>query len=84
MASVAPFGSGLGGAAAGCAGAAGGGAAAGAAGAPIQRRIQPNTSSYHWTEFFGFSTQWFSSGKTSSRDGMLRRCSAVNAAIPCV
>src|SRR3954447_11430583 len=60
------------------------GAAAGAGAPPIHRAIQPNTSSYHWIEFFGFSTQWFSSGNTSSRDGMLRRWSAVKAAIPCV
>jgi hypothetical protein len=33
------------------------GAAVGAGEPPMYRRIQPNTSSYHWTEFFGFSTQ---------------------------
>ncbi len=51
---------------------------------PVHLPIQPNTSSYHWTLFFGFSTQWFSSGKASRREGMLRRWSAVKAARPCV
>ena len=35
----------------------------------VQRSSQPRTSWYQRTEFAGFSTQWFSSGKTSSRDG---------------
>src|SRR6185312_13301563 len=51
---------------------------------PSHWRSQSNTSWYHCTEFLGFSTQWFSSGKISSREGMFRRWSAVKAAIPCV
>ena len=51
---------------------------------PIHCRIQSNTLSYHWIEFLGLSTQWFSSGNTSSFDGMPRRWSAVKLASPCV
>ena len=51
---------------------------------PVQRSIHPSTSPYHCRELAGFSTQWFSLGLTTSRDGMPRRCSAVNAAIPCM
>ena len=49
-----------------------------------QRLSQLNEVWCHCNEFLGLSTQWFSSGKTSSSEGTPRRCSAVNAARPCV
>ncbi len=48
----------------------------------VHLSIQPSTSRYHWRLFFGWSTQWFSFGLTSRRDGMSRRWSAVKAANP--
>src|SRR3546814_10478850 len=49
----------------------------------LQRCNHACTVSCHCTLLCGFRTQWFSSGNTSSSDAMPRRCSAVNAAMPC-
>jgi hypothetical protein len=48
------------------------------------RSIHPRTVSYHWMEFAGLRTQWFSSGKYRSFDGIPSRCSAVKDAMPWV
>src|SRR5579862_6778490 len=45
---------------------------------------QPRTSAYQRTEFWGFRTQWFSSGKTTSLDGTPCLWSAVNIERPSV
>lgn len=42
------------------------------------------TSSCQTMLFAGFNTQWFSSGKYKSSDGMPRRCNAVKAVQPSV
>jgi hypothetical protein len=43
---------------------------------------QANTSLCQWTLFFGFSTQWPSSGKLTNRLGTFCLCNALNSSCP--
>ena len=49
----------------------------------VHSSSQPSTVSCHWMEFAGLRTQWFSSGKKRSFDGMPLRCRAVKVPRPC-
>ena len=50
----------------------------------VRRRLrtQSRTVWYQNSEFCGFSTQWFSSGKYTSFDGTPRFCSVLNSSMP--
>ncbi len=53
------------------------------AGSLSHRSNQRKNSRWNSTPFCGLLIQWFSSGKMSIRDGILRNCAALNAIIPC-